>query len=81
MQDVQSGLSPMAADIYALHFPMAKCVHLSGMSDERWRSFFAVDVLQCIAVMLTFLQGLGWLARIRGAMQARRHSAALRLSS
>lgn len=43
---------------YALHFPMAKLAHLYGMSEERWRSFLVVDVLQCIAVMLTLLQGL-----------------------
>ncbi|MBI2828448.1 MAG: DUF1624 domain-containing protein [Acidobacteria bacterium] len=43
---------------YALHFPMAKLAHLYGMSEERWRSFLVVDVLQCIAVMLILLQGL-----------------------
>ena len=51
---------------YALHFPMATLIHLYGMSEERWRSFVVVDVLQCIAVMLTFLQGLVCLARTRG---------------
>jgi len=40
---------------YALHFP-GKLVHLYGMSEERWRSFLVVDVLQCIAVMLALLQ-------------------------
>lgn len=48
---------------YALHFPMARLTHLYGMTEERWRSFLVVDVLQCIAVMLTLLQGLVWLAR------------------
>ena len=48
---------------YALHFPMAKLGHLYGMSDERWKSFFVVDVLQCIAVMLATLQVLVWLVR------------------
>lgn len=33
------------------------------MSDERCKSFFVVDVLQCIAVMLATLQVLVWLAR------------------
>lgn len=51
---------------YALHFPMAKLTHLYGMSEERWRSFLVVDVLQCIAVMLALLQGLVLLARTPG---------------
>jgi hypothetical protein len=42
---------------------MAKLTHLYGMSEERWRSFLVVDVLQCIAVMLAMLQGLVLLAR------------------
>jgi len=50
---------------YALHFPMAKLGHLPGMSDERWRSFLAVDVLQCTAVMLVVLQALVWLTGTR----------------
>lgn len=48
---------------YMLHFPMAKLAHLYGMSEERWRSFLIVDVLQCIAVMLAVLQGLVLVAR------------------
>lgn len=51
---------------YALHFPMAKFRHLPGMGDERWRSFLAVDVLQCTAVMLIVLQVLVWVVRTRG---------------
>jgi len=43
---------------YALHFPTARLANLYGLSQERWRSFLVVDVLQCIAVMLTLLQGL-----------------------
>jgi hypothetical protein len=45
---------------------MAKLTHLYGMSEERWRSFFVVDVLQCIAVMLALLQAFVWLARTPG---------------
>jgi len=48
---------------YMLHFPMAKLAHLYGMSEERWRSFLIVNVLQCIAVMLAVLQGLVLAAR------------------
>jgi uncharacterized membrane protein len=55
---------------YALHFPMAKLVHLYGMSEERWRSFLVVDVLQCIAVMLTLLQCLVLIARTPGRFAA-----------
>jgi hypothetical protein len=51
---------------YALHLPMARITHLVGMSGERWRDFLAVDILQCIAVMLTFLQGALLLARTPG---------------
>jgi uncharacterized membrane protein len=38
---------------YALHFPVARLGDLAGASDERWRSFLVVDVLQLIGV--TFL--------------------------
>jgi acyltransferase len=48
---------------YALHFPMAKIAHLYGMSEERWRSFLIVDVLQCIAATLAILQVLVWVLR------------------
>lgn len=51
---------------YALHFPMAKIAQLQGMSEERWRSFLIIDVLQCIAVMLATLQVLVWAARTPG---------------
>ena len=61
---------------YALHFPMAKLGHLYGMSDERWKSFFVVDVLQCIAVMLATLQVLVWLARDTTVTRSLQQSAA-----
>ncbi|MGE0447812.1 MAG: heparan-alpha-glucosaminide N-acetyltransferase domain-containing protein, partial [Vicinamibacterales bacterium] len=41
---------------YALHLPVSKLTSLTTMGSAQWRSFLAVDVLQCIAVMLTFLQ-------------------------
>ncbi len=56
---------------YGLHFPAARFVELSGLSDERWRSFLAVDVLQLIGVSLILLQLLVLLlrtSRIFGAL-------------
>ncbi|MEZ5291251.1 MAG: heparan-alpha-glucosaminide N-acetyltransferase domain-containing protein [Vicinamibacterales bacterium] len=41
---------------YFMHFPMGRFVHLPFATDERWRSFFAVDVLQNVAVSLLALQ-------------------------
>ncbi|MGE3345223.1 MAG: heparan-alpha-glucosaminide N-acetyltransferase domain-containing protein, partial [Vicinamibacterales bacterium] len=41
---------------YALHLPVSKLTSLTTMGSAQWRSFLVVDVLQCIAVMLTFLQ-------------------------
>jgi uncharacterized membrane protein len=43
---------------YFVHFPMGKFGHLTFATDERWRSFFAVDVLQNVAVTLLALQAL-----------------------
>ncbi|MGE3472751.1 MAG: heparan-alpha-glucosaminide N-acetyltransferase domain-containing protein [Vicinamibacterales bacterium] len=48
---------------YFLHFPMGRFVHLPFATDERWRSFFAVDVLQNVAVSLLALQLLIVVAR------------------
>jgi uncharacterized membrane protein len=41
---------------YFVKFPMGRFVHLPYATDERWRSFFAVDVLQNVAVTLLALQ-------------------------
>jgi len=48
---------------YALHFPVARFAHLSSASDERWRSFLVVDVLQLVAITLIGLQALVFIAR------------------
>jgi hypothetical protein len=48
---------------YALHFPAANLAHLPGLSEEAWRGFLAVDVLQCTAVTLCALQLLVVLTR------------------
>ena len=48
---------------YFVHFPMGKFVHLQFATDERWRSFLAVDVLQNVAVTLLGLQALIALTR------------------
>jgi hypothetical protein len=48
---------------YALHFPADRIANLWTMSDERWQSFFVVDVLQCIAITLLGLQLLLALCR------------------
>jgi len=43
---------------YFVKFPMGRFVHLPYATEERWRSFFAVDVLQNVAVTLLALQFL-----------------------
>jgi uncharacterized membrane protein len=43
---------------YLLRFPMAKFAHLPYATDERWQSFFVVDILQVVAVVLLLLQAL-----------------------
>ena len=48
---------------YFVKFPMGKFVHLQYATDERWRSFLAVDVLQNVAFTLLALQALMWLTR------------------
>lgn len=48
---------------YFVHFPMGKFSHLPYATDERWRSFFAMDVLQNVAVTLLLLQLLIRLTR------------------
>ena len=48
---------------YALHFPAGHFAELRGLSDQRWRSFLAVNVLQLIGVSLILLQLLVPLCR------------------
>lgn len=48
---------------YFLKFPMGRFVDLPYATDERWRSFFAVDVLQNVAMTLLALQVLIALTR------------------
>lgn len=48
---------------YFVKFPMGRFVDLGYASDERWRSFFAVDVLQNVAISLLGLQVLIALTR------------------
>lgn len=48
---------------YALHLPVRQLTLLTTMDSAQWRSFLAVDVLQCIAVMLTLLQVLALAVR------------------
>jgi uncharacterized membrane protein len=60
---------------YALHMP-GRFVELPGVSNERWRSFLSVDVLQLIGVTFLFVQFLVFLTRT----QARFTAAALALA-
>ena len=48
---------------YFVKFPMGHFVDLPYATPERWRSFFAVDVLQNVAITLLALQGLIGLTR------------------
>lgn len=48
---------------YALHFPAGRFAELGASSDEAWRSFLAVNVLQLIGVSLILLQLLVLLCR------------------
>lgn len=48
---------------YALHLPVEKLELLPAMNDGQWRLLLSADVLQCVAVMLTLLQGLALAVR------------------
>lgn len=48
---------------YLMRFPMGKFAHLRWASDERWQSFFVVDILHVVALTLLFLQALIGVAR------------------
>ena len=62
---------------YLLHIPIFSARRLfTEATDEQWQSFFQVDVLQCIAISLLFLQILLLVLRT----ESRQYSAALLLS-
>jgi hypothetical protein len=48
---------------YLMRFPMGKFSHLKWASDERWQSWFVVDILQVVALTLLLLQILVFLVR------------------
>ena len=50
---------------YALHIPVSRFVYLPSASDEQWRAFLAVDVLQLIGVTFVGVQLLVLLTRSR----------------
>ena len=52
---------------YALHFPASRFVDLDDVSDQGWRSFLAVDVLQLIGVTFVAVQLLVVAVRTRRA--------------
>src|SRR4051812_22296045 len=52
---------------YALHFPVARFADLSTATDDRWRSFLAVDVLQLIGATFLIVQLLVLITRTRRA--------------
>lgn len=51
---------------YVLHFPAERLSHLWFIHGEAWRSFFPVDVLQCLAISLCGLQAIVLLTRTSG---------------
>ena len=50
---------------YALHLPASRLADLRSVDAERWRSFFAVDVLQAIGITFIAIQLLVLVARSR----------------
>jgi uncharacterized membrane protein len=50
---------------YALHFPVPHFAELAAATDEQWRSFLAVDVLQLIGVTFIAIQALVLIVRSR----------------
>jgi uncharacterized membrane protein len=55
---------------YALHFPVYRFSELTRVSDERWQSFLAVDVLQLIGATFLAVQLLVLAVRSRRAFMA-----------
>lgn len=52
---------------YALHFPASRFIDLRWVDAERWRTFFAVDILQTIGATFIGVQLLVLVARTRRA--------------
>jgi len=52
---------------YALHFPVPHFTDLTAVTDQQWRSFLAVDVLQLIGVTFVAVQALVMIVRTRRA--------------
>ena len=52
---------------YALHFPVPRIAELATATDQQWRSFLAVDVLQLIGVTFVAVQALVMIVRTRRA--------------
>jgi uncharacterized membrane protein len=52
---------------YALHFPVGDFAALATLSEARWRSFLAVDVLQLIGATFVVVQALAMISRSRRA--------------
>lgn len=52
---------------YAIHFPVPRFSMLATMSDEQWRSFFQVDVLQLIGATFLIVQALVFVVKSRRA--------------
>ena len=52
---------------YALHFPVPRYAELATATEQQWRSFLAVDVLQLIGVTFVAVQALVVMVRTRRA--------------
>ena len=52
---------------YALHFPVSHVAELATATDQQWRSFLAVDVLQLIGVTFVVVQMLVMIVRTQRA--------------
>ena len=52
---------------YAIHFPVPQLSMLATLTDEQWRSFTQVDVLQLIGATFLIVQALVFVARSRRA--------------
>ena len=55
---------------YALHFPVPHAAELASATEQQWRSFLAIDVLQLIGVTLLMLQALVLITRSREVFMA-----------
>jgi uncharacterized membrane protein len=52
---------------YVIHFPVTRFSHLATLTDEQWRSFLQVDVLQLIGAIFLLVQLLVLVIRSRRA--------------